>query len=187
MANRQFTCRYAWNPILRFLSTGGSLCPGCTRGRLPVTAGSPHYSTSYAKRTFARSIYQMLCTQEVLADCGRRGTMRGGGRRRRVLTTIVDTVTAGRHRSTRVVTGGRCRSCGRPRRARRLRPGLAAGHHGGRAPGWVQRGHRTCVSISCGQRLGALPVMAPDRFTGLPHRRPNRCRRAGLPDGGGSG
>jgi hypothetical protein len=56
----------------------------------------------------------MLCTQNVLADCERRGTMSGEGRRRGVLTTIVDTVTAGRHRSTRVVTGCRCRPWGRP-------------------------------------------------------------------------
>ena len=83
------------------------------------------------------------------------GTPAGGGRRRRVLTTIVDTVTAGRHRSTRVVTGGRGRPCGGPLRARCLRPGRAAGHHGGNAPGWVQRGHRTCASIRGGQRPGA--------------------------------
>jgi hypothetical protein len=76
--------------VLNFLSAGGSLCSGCTCGRLLATAGSPHGRTSYAKRTFARSIYQMLCTQKVLADCGRRGTMRGEGRRRRVLTIIVD-------------------------------------------------------------------------------------------------
>jgi hypothetical protein len=44
-----------------------------------------------------------------------------------------------------------------PRRARRLRAGLAAGHQVRRAPGWGQRGHRNCPSISCAHRPGALP------------------------------
>jgi hypothetical protein len=43
-----------------------------------------------------------------------------------------------------------------PLRARRLRAGLAAVHHGGRAAGRVRRGHENCC-IRFGQRPGALP------------------------------
>ena len=42
--------------------------------------------------------------------------------------------------------------------------GLVAAHHGGRAPGRVQRGHGNCASISCGHRLGALPGQGTGPF-----------------------
>jgi hypothetical protein len=73
------------------------------------------------------------------------------------VTKIVDTVTARRHLSTRIVMGCLGRHCGRSRRARCLWAGLVSGHHGGRAPGRDQRGHGNCFSIRYGRRPGALP------------------------------
>src|ERR671918_486662 len=55
------------NSVLNFLSAGGSLCPGCTRGRFPSTAGSPHESTSDAKGTPAPGMHRMLCTRQEFA------------------------------------------------------------------------------------------------------------------------
>ena len=74
----------------------------------------------------------MLCTRQASADRRRRGSTHGGERSCRVLTTIVDTVTICRHRSTQIVTDGLGRPCGRPLRARRLR---AAGGRTPRAKG----------------------------------------------------
>jgi Cholesterol oxidase, substrate-binding len=62
-----------------------------------------------------------------------------------------------RHRSRRVVTGGRGRpGCCPPPRSSPV--GSACGRTlWGQGTGLVQRGHRTCVSISCSQRPWALP------------------------------
>jgi hypothetical protein len=82
-----------------------------------------------------------------------------------VLTKIVDTVTAGRHLSTRVVTGCRCRPCVRP--PPRASPVGRAGDRTpwGRARGRVQRGHRNCLSISCGHRPGPSPGHGAGSFS----------------------
>ena len=115
------------------------------------------------------------------------GSTRGGGRRRRVLTTIVDTVTAGRHRSTRVVTGCRGRPCGRP--PPRSSP---AGRAGGRTPrakgtgpgpAWAQKlpQHQWWTSAR-GVAGSWRRIVSPAH----PARRTNRWRRSCFPDGGGS-
>jgi hypothetical protein len=51
-----------------------------------------------------------------------------------------------------------------PLSARRPRARLAAVHHGRRAPGWVQHGHRNCWSFSCVHRSGTLPGQGPGSF-----------------------